>query len=262
MEKNIELKENERIDDLEYKDLKIIQNKDGFCFGIDSILLSDFAKNIKKGAKVLDLGTGTGIIATLLCGKTELSQITGIEIQEEVSEMAKRSIKLNHLEGKFKIIQDNIVNLNHHFEKNTFDVIVTNPPYKKKETGVENVDKRKNFAVLELDVRKLVTLNKDAVKIIPTSKYQSVSIDYNFLADKSLPYQTIENKLNEFKSSHIVEHSLKDIYTNDESLNGKISYTINVIVTPKNKTLESTDIEKFSNNLISHMAEIGLTLRS
>ena len=126
----------------------------------------------------------------------------------------------------------------------------------------KNVDKRKNFAVLELDVRKLVTLNKDAVKIIPTSKYQSVSIDYNFLADKSMPFQTIENKLIEFKSSHIVEHSLKDIYTNDESLNGKISYTINVIVTPKNKTLESTDIEKFSNNLISHMAEIGLTLRS
>lgn len=126
----------------------------------------------------------------------------------------------------------------------------------------KNVDKRKNFAVLELDVRKLVTLNKDAVKIIPTSKYQSVSIDYNFLADKSMPYQTIENKLNEFKSSHIVEHSLKDIYTNDESLNGKISYTINVIVTPKNKTLESSDIEKFSHRLISHMAEIGLTLRS
>lgn len=126
----------------------------------------------------------------------------------------------------------------------------------------KEIDKRKKFAVLELDVRKLVTLNKDAVKIIPTSKYQSVSIDYNFLADKSMPYQTIENKLNEFKSSHIVEHSLKDIYTNDESLNGKISYTINVIVTPKNKTLESNDIEKFSRRLIDHMAEIGLSLRS
>lgn len=126
----------------------------------------------------------------------------------------------------------------------------------------KEIDKRKKFAVLELDVRKLVALNKDAVKIIPTSKYQSVSIDYNFLADKSMPYQTIENKLNEFKSSHIVEHSLKDIYTNDDTLNGKISYTINVIVTPKNKTLESSDIEKFSNRLISHMAEIGLTLRS
>ena len=92
------LKENERIDDLEFKGLKIIQNKKGFCFGIDSILLTDFAKNIKKNAKVLDLGTGTGIIPTLLCGKTELKEIIGIEIQEEVADMATRSIKLNKLE--------------------------------------------------------------------------------------------------------------------------------------------------------------------
>ena len=65
----IELKENERIDDLEFKGLKIIQNTKGFCFGIDAVLLSDFSKNIKKNAKVLDLGTGTGIISILLCGK-------------------------------------------------------------------------------------------------------------------------------------------------------------------------------------------------
>ena len=70
----IKLKQNERIDDLEYKGLKIIQNKEGFCFGIDSVLLSDFAKNIKKDAKVIDLGTGTGIIPILLCGKTSLKR--------------------------------------------------------------------------------------------------------------------------------------------------------------------------------------------
>ena len=77
---NIELKENERIDDLEYKNLKIIQNKKGFCFGIDSVLLSDYAKNIKKGASVIDIGTGTGIISILLCGKTDLKKIYGIEV--------------------------------------------------------------------------------------------------------------------------------------------------------------------------------------
>ena len=71
------LKENERIDDLEFKNLKIIQNKDGFCFGMDSVLLSDFAKNIKKDATVLDLGSGTGIIPILLCGKTNLKKIIG-----------------------------------------------------------------------------------------------------------------------------------------------------------------------------------------
>ena len=86
----IELKENERIDDLKFKNLKIIQNKNGFCFGIDSILLSDFAKNIKKDSKVLDLGTGTGIIATLLCGKTKLKEIIGVEIQKEIAEMARK----------------------------------------------------------------------------------------------------------------------------------------------------------------------------
>ncbi len=139
----IELKENERIDDLEFNNLKIIQNKEGFCFGIDSILLSDFSKNIKKGANVLDLGTGTGIIATLLCGKTNLNKIIGIEIQEEIAEMANRSIKLNNLENKFEIINENILNLLKIFEKNSFDAIVTNPPYKKNGTGIINEDEKK-----------------------------------------------------------------------------------------------------------------------
>ena len=97
MENNIKLNEDERIDDLEFKGLKIIQNKDGFCFGIDSVLLSDFAQNIKRNSKVLDLGTGTGIIPTLLCGKTDLAEIVGVEIQKEVYEMAKKSIELNKL---------------------------------------------------------------------------------------------------------------------------------------------------------------------
>ena len=166
MKKDIRLKENERIDNLEYKGLKIIQNKDGFCFGIDSILLSDFTKNIKKEARVLDLGTGTGIIATLLCGKTELSEIIGIEVQEEVYEMAKRSIQLNHLEDKFKMIQDNILNLNNYFEKNTFDVIVTNPPYKKKETGVQNEDTRKLISrhEIEANLEDFIKISKDMLK--------------------------------------------------------------------------------------------------
>ena len=166
MKENIDLKENERIDDLEYKGLKIIQNKEGFCFGIDSILLSDFAKNIKKEARVLDLGTGTGIIATLLCGKTQLSEITGIEVQKEVYDMAKRSIQLNHLEDRFKIIQDNILNLNNHFEKNTFDAIVTNPPYKKKETGIQNEDIRKLISrhEIEANIEDFIKISKDMLK--------------------------------------------------------------------------------------------------
>lgn len=138
-----EILENERIDDLEFKGLKIIQNKDGFCFGIDSILLSDFAKEIKKESKVIDLGTGTGIIGILLCMKTELSKIIGVEIQKEVYDMAKRSIKLNNLENKFEIINENIKNLENIIETGTFDAVVTNPPYKKIGTGLTNENEKK-----------------------------------------------------------------------------------------------------------------------
>lgn len=139
----IELEENETIDDLQYKGLKIIQNKKGFCFGIDSVLLSDFAKEIKDGAKVLDLGTGTGIISILLCAKTRLKEIIGIEIQKEVSQMVEKSIKLNKLENKFKIINKDILELDNIIEKNSIDAIVTNPPYKKRGTGIENEEKKK-----------------------------------------------------------------------------------------------------------------------
>lgn len=134
------LNEDERIDDLEFKNLKIIQNKNNFCFGIDSVILSDFAKNIKKDSIVLDLGTGTGIIGILLCEKTKLKHITGIEIQKEVADMAGRSIKLNKLENKFKILNEDIKEINKIFKKESIDAIVTNPPYKKKDTGIKNLN--------------------------------------------------------------------------------------------------------------------------
>ena len=143
----IKLNENERIDDLEIKGMKIIQNKNGFCFGIDSVLLSDFAKEIKNGAKCVDLGTGTGILGILLCAKTNLSQIIGIEIQEEVAEMANRSIILNNLENKFKIININLKEIKNnkinYLEKYSFDYIITNPPYKKLNTGKINENEKK-----------------------------------------------------------------------------------------------------------------------
>lgn len=163
---NIELKDNERIDDLEYKDLKIIQDKEGFCFGIDSVLLSDFAKDIKKQAKVLDLGTGTGIISILLCGKTDLNKIIGVEIQKEVAEMASRSSKLNNLENKFEVINENILNLKNIFENQTFDVIVTNPPYKKKNTGIVNENEKKVISRHEItaDLADFIKISKDLLK--------------------------------------------------------------------------------------------------
>ncbi len=138
----MELKNNERIDDLEYENLKIIQNKEGFCFGIDSILLSDFAKNIKPKSKVVDIGTGTGIISILLSKKTNAQKIFGVEIQEEVADMAKRSVKLNNLEDKIEIINDDIKNINKYLPNNSIDVIVTNPPYKKLDSGIKNENQK------------------------------------------------------------------------------------------------------------------------
>lgn len=142
----ISLKEYERIDDLEFKGLKIIQNVNNFCFGIDAVLLSDFAKNIKKGSKVVDLGTGTGIIPILLCGKTNLSKIYGLEIQSDMCDMARRSISLNDLNDRFEIINDDIKNADKIFEKNSIDVVVTNPPYKKLNSGIINDSDLKTIA--------------------------------------------------------------------------------------------------------------------
>ena len=145
---DIELKEDERIDDLQYKGLKVIQNNNGFCFGIDSVILSDFAKNIKPNSKVVDLGTGSGVIGLLLCKKTSLKEIIGVEIQKDVAEMAQRSIKLNKLENKFKIFNVNIKEIfeTKMLQKNQYDVVVMNPPYKEVGTGKANENESKLIA--------------------------------------------------------------------------------------------------------------------
>ena len=162
----IDLKENERIDDLEFKNLKIIQNEKGFFFVFDAVLLSDFAKNIKNNSLVLDLGTGTGIIPILLCGKTKLKKVIGVEIQEEVFDMAKRSIILNNLQEKLEVINENILNLNNIYEKQTFDVIITNPPYKKKNSGIINEDERKIISRHEIiaNLEEFIKVSRDLLK--------------------------------------------------------------------------------------------------
>ena len=139
----MELKENERIDDLELNGLKIIQNKNGFCFGMDSVLLSDFAKEIKKNSAILDMGTGTGILAILLSAKTQSTKITGVEIQPEVADMARRSVQLNQLEERINIVCKDVKKLKEIYEAGSFDAIVTNPPYKKKGTGEINENEAK-----------------------------------------------------------------------------------------------------------------------
>lgn len=203
---DVEIKENERIDDLEYKGLKIIQNTEGFCFGIDAVLLSDFAKEIKNNSKVLDLGTGTGILPILLCGKTNLNKIYGIEIQKEVAAMAGRSVKLNNLENRIEIVNKNIKDIENIFEKNFFDAIVTNPPYKKINTGEKNEKENKLIS------RHEITASLD----------DFIKISFNLLKDKGSFYmvhrpERLAEIIYKLKQNKLEPKIIKFVYSNIKS---------------------------------------------
>lgn len=137
----VELKDKERIDNLQCKGLRLIQNPDGFCFGIDAVLLANFSK-VKRGSKVVDLGTGTGIIPVLISGKSRADKIIGVEIQEEVAEMATRSVKLNDLEDRVSILNEDLNNITSLIGKNTVDVVVSNPPYMHSKGIINENDKK------------------------------------------------------------------------------------------------------------------------
>ena len=132
-----DLMENERLDDLQRNGLKIIQKTDGFCFGMDAVLLSGFA-SVKPGERALDLGTGTGIIPLLLSAKTKGDHFTGLEIQTESMKMAQRSVALNGLEKKIDIIQGDIKEASRIFGAASFDVVTSNPPYMNDAHGLKN----------------------------------------------------------------------------------------------------------------------------
>ncbi|MBY0759813.1 SAM-dependent methyltransferase [Drancourtella sp. An177] len=139
------LKEGERLDDLQVNGYEIIQNPGKFCFGMDAVLLASFAK-VKKGEKVLDLGTGTGIIPILMTVKTDGEDFTGLEIQEESADMARRSVKHNHLEDKVHIETGDIKEAAEIFKAASFDVITTNPPYMIGQHGIANANSAKAIA--------------------------------------------------------------------------------------------------------------------
>ena len=139
------IKENERIDDLQRNGYRIIQKTDGFCFGMDGVLLSGFAC-VRKGERAIDLGTGTGIIPILLEAKNEGESYVGLEIQEKMVDMAMRSVMLNHLEGKVSIVKGDIKEAGNIFGKAVFDVVTSNPPYMNDAHGLKNPDRSKAIA--------------------------------------------------------------------------------------------------------------------
>lgn len=141
----VELKERERVDDLQRNGYRIIQRTDGFCFGMDAVLLSGFAM-VKKGERALDLGTGTGIIPILLEAKTEGDHFSALEIQREVADMARRSVSLNGLEEKIQIVEGDIREASQIFGAASFDVVTSNPPYMNDAHGLKNPDLPKAIA--------------------------------------------------------------------------------------------------------------------
>jgi len=140
---------NERIDDLHRNGYRIIQDPDKFCFGMDAVLLSGFAK-VKKGEHVLDLGTGTGIIPILLEAKTEGAYFEGLEIQSDCVDLARRSVELNEIAGKISIRQGDIKDAASIYEANCFHVATSNPPYMNSGGGLINADAPRAIARHEL----------------------------------------------------------------------------------------------------------------
>lgn len=144
MQNNI-LHPGERFDDLNRNGYSIIQNPQKFCFGMDAVLLSGFCE-VKEKERVLDLGTGTGIIPILLEAKTKGKEFIGLEIQEESADMARRSVSYNHLEERVSIVTGDIKEASKIFGGSSFDVITTNPPYMIGQHGLKNASEAKTIA--------------------------------------------------------------------------------------------------------------------
>ncbi len=153
----MKLNENERLDDLGIKNLKIIQNKKYFCFGIDSVILANMVKGTKDSTVVLDLCTGSAVIPVIISAKNKVSRIFGVELQNEMANLAKRNVEYNNLDKKIQIIHEDIKEvkkikkaLMDEGYPDTVDIITVNPPYKKLGSGVQNNDSVANIARHEI----------------------------------------------------------------------------------------------------------------
>ncbi len=161
------------MDELHRNGYSIIQNPEKFCFGMDAVLLSGFAR-VKKGERALDLGTGTGIIPILLEAKTKGEHFTGLEIQEESADMAARSVALNHLEKKIAIVTGDIKDASERFGASSFDVITTNPPYIIGEHGLSSASHAKAVARHEILCTLDDVLQQSAKLLKPKGRFYMV----------------------------------------------------------------------------------------
>ena len=145
----VRLKEMERLDELQRNGYRIIQHPEKFCFGMDAVLLTGFAR-ARRSDRLLDLGTGTGIIPLLMEAKYHYSHLTGLEIQAESADMAARSVMLNGLADKIEIVTGDIRAADRIFPSASFDGITCNPPYMIEKHGITNPDGPKAIARHEI----------------------------------------------------------------------------------------------------------------
>jgi tRNA1Val (adenine37-N6)-methyltransferase len=165
----------ERIDDLHRCGYRIIQDPREFCFGSDAALLSSFAR-VYRGETVLDLGTGTAAVPILLCAKTKGKFFYGIELQERLADMAARSVALNELEGRIKIIRGDLRELEKYFRKSSFSVITANPPYFKTGAGKLNEYSPKAAARHEIFCSLEDVIAKSAAFLEPKGRFYMIHI--------------------------------------------------------------------------------------
>ncbi len=167
---NIELNSGERIDDLQRGGYGIIQNPEQFCFGMDAVLLSGFAW-IRKEEKVLDFGTGNGILPILLAAKTAGRYFVGLEIQPELADMAKRSVQMNDLSDRIEIREGDLREADQIFGRASFDVIVSNPPYMNQNHGLTNPQEAKAIARHEITCCLEDVLRQAALVLKPGGRF-------------------------------------------------------------------------------------------
>ncbi|CDC80970.1 methyltransferase small [Clostridium sp. CAG:465] len=153
----MEIRKNERIDDLGINDLKIIQNKEYFCFGTDSVLLANFVKSENSNNVILDICSGSGVIPIILSAKKKYKKIFGVELQSEMYDLFDRNIKINNLEDSIISINENVKNIKDIrkkvtsiMEKDKIDIITCNPPYKEIGTGLTTNHDVKTIAKCEV----------------------------------------------------------------------------------------------------------------
>lgn len=173
---DVQLLQEERIDDLQRNGYRIIQNKNGFCFGMDAVLLSGFVcegitAKATENTKILDLGTGTGILPLLLRAKTKSRHITGLEIQKEMAEMAGRSVQLNDLTDSVQIVEGDLCEASSLFGKSSFDIVTCNPPYMKKDSGLVNPADTKALARHEISCTFADVAREAAALLVPGGKF-------------------------------------------------------------------------------------------